>query len=212
MKRMRWTVVAGLIAALAGCATADHPAAEGEGTAAPPPPVAQRPPPPAKIVPPPVPPPPPVAVSPPPPPAPQVARVSEVEMLLSDFEKMRRLSPAELAREQDAARHAFNQSRGDAARVRFAMALGAPGGAGSEAALELLDPIVKTPGASLHGLAFLLASYIQESRRLALQLQGLQQNVQGLQQNVQALQQKLDALRTLERSLTEREAGGARRR
>jgi hypothetical protein len=138
--------------------------------------------------------------------------VSEVETLLADFERMRRLSPPELAREQDAARQAFNQSRGDAARVRLAMALGAPGGPGSEAALELLDPLAKNATAPLHGLAFLLASYIQESRRLALQLQGLQQNVQGLQQNVHALQQKLDALRTLERSLTEREAGGARRR
>jgi hypothetical protein len=125
---------------------------------------------------------------------------------------MRRMSAPELAREQELARQAFNHSRSDAARVRLAMALGAPGGPGSEAALELLDPVVKSAAAPLHGLAFLLASYIQESRRLALQLQGLQQNVQGLQQNVQALQQKLDALRTLERSLSEREAGGARRR
>jgi hypothetical protein len=95
------------------------------------------------------------------------------------------------------------------------MTLAVPGVPGGEtAALELLEPLVKNPTLSLHGLAFLLAAYIQEQRRLASQLQGLQQNVQGLQQNVQGLQQKLDALRTLERSLTEREspAGPARRR
>jgi hypothetical protein len=95
------------------------------------------------------------------------------------------------------------------------MALAIPGVLGTEAAaLELLEPLVKNPTLSLHGLAFLLAAYIQEQRRLASQLQGLQQNVQGLQQNVQALQQKLDALRTLERSLTEREppAGAPPRR
>jgi hypothetical protein len=125
---------------------------------------------------------------------------------------MRRLSAPELAREQESARHAFNQSRSDAARVRLAMVMSVPGGPGGDAALELLDPLVKSPAAPLHGLAFLLASYMQENRRLAAQSQGLQQNVQGLQQNVQALQQKLDALRTLERSLSEREAAGARRR
>jgi hypothetical protein len=143
-------------------------------------------------------------IAPAPPPTP---KVSEVELLLADFERLRRLSPSEVVREQDAARSAFGQSRSDAARVRFAMALALPGqGAGEDTrALDLLEPLVKNPAAALHTLAFLMASYIQESRRLATQLQGAQQSVQGLQQNVQALQQKLDALRTLERSLTERE-------
>ena len=200
-------------AAFTGCATVDEPAAEPEtATAPPPPPPVKRPAPLAKVAPAPSPPAPPVIVSPPVAPAPQIARASEVDTLIADFERMRRMSQPELARENELARQAFNQSRSDAARVRLAMTLGTPGGPGSEAALELLDPLVKNAAAPLHGLAFLLASYIQESRRLALQLQGLQQNVQGLQQNVQALQQKLDALRTLERSLTEREAGGARRR
>jgi hypothetical protein len=88
-----------------------------------------------------------------------------------------------------------------------------PGIAGNDEvrALDLLDPLVKNPTAPLHGLAFLMAAYVQEQRRLASQVHGLQQNAQGLQQNVQALQQKLDALRTLERSLSEREAAGRRR-
>jgi type IV secretory pathway VirB10-like protein len=201
----RTLVVVVAAAAFSGCATVDEPAPEPETA-----PAAKRSPP-AKVVPAPA-PPPPVTVSPPVAPRPQIARASEVETLITDFERMRRMGAPELAREQELARQAFNQSRSDTARVRLAMVLGAPGGPGSEAALELLDPVVKSAGAPLHALAFLLASYIQESRRLALQLQGLQQNVQGLQQNVQALQQKLDALRSLERSLTEREAGSARRR
>jgi hypothetical protein len=155
--------------------------------------------------------PPPVAE--PKPPSPQVLRMIELDGLLSDFERLRRLSPAELAREQESTRHAFNQTRSDAARVRYAMALAVPGATGAESgALELLDPLVKNPAVPLHGLAFLLASYIQEQRRLASQVQGLQQNMQGLQQNVQALQQKLDALRSLERSLTERDAATPKRR
>jgi chromosome segregation ATPase len=134
-------------------------------------------------------------------------RMMELDGIFSDFERLRRLSPAELAREQDSARQAFNQMRTDAARVRYAMTLAAPGVNGAEgAALEVLDPLVKNPAVSLHGIAVLLTAYIQEQRRLNSQVQGLQQQTQGLQQNVQALQQKLDALRTLERSLTEREA------
>ena len=186
-------------AMLAGCATVTEPPPAPEPDPAamvepvePPPPV-------VKVVPVPR---PPTVMQPPP-----VAKPSEVDVLLTDFERLRRLSAAELAREQEAARVAFVQSRSDAARVRLAMTLAVPGHAGSEdvKALELLDPLVRNPGAGLHGLAFLLAAYIQEQRRLAGQLHGLQQNVQGLQQNVQALQQKLDALRSLERTLTERE-------
>jgi hypothetical protein len=141
-------------------------------------------------------------------------RTSEVETLISDFQRLRRLPAAELAREQEAARQVYNQLRSDAARVRLAMAIAVPGGASGDdgRALELLEPLVKNPGAPLHGLAFLIATYIQDHRRLASQLQSAQQNAQGLQQNNQALQQKLDALMTLERSLTERGETGAPRR
>ena len=150
-----------------------------------------------------------------------VVRPAELEVLLAEFQRLRRLSPADLAREQEAARQAFNQTRTELARVRYAMALTMPGGAPGEdaRALELLDPLVRNQSAALHGVAFLIAAFIQEQRRLVAQIQGLQQNNQGLQQNVQALQQnvqglqqKLDALRTLERSLTERREPAPKRR
>jgi hypothetical protein len=148
----------------------------------------------------------PPVVSPPPPVTPDAPRASEVEILIGEFARLRKLGPLELAREQEAARQAFNQSRTDTARVRFAMAVALPGAAGSDEAraLEVLDPLVKTPGAALHSLAFLLSSYVQEQRRLAAQVAGLQQNLQGLHQNVQGLQQKLDAIKSLERSLSGR--------
>jgi hypothetical protein len=161
----------------------------------------------------------PVPSEPPPPAltAPEVVppvRTSEVETLIADFQRLRRLPAAELAREQETARLVFNQLRTDSARVRLAMALAAPGGPPGEdaRALELLDPLVKNPAAPLHGLAYIIATHIQDQRRLAGQLQSAQQNVHGLQQNIQALQQKLDALMTLERSLTERGETGAPRR
>lgn len=193
--------------ALGACATVEEPVTPPAPESEPPPPVAvEKPPPAPKIEPPPAPAPAPIAA-----PAP---RISEVEALVLDFERLRRLSPGELAREQEAARQAFNQSRSDAARVRLAMAVAMPGTAASEdaRALELLEPLVKNPSAGLRGLAVLLSAYIQEQRRLAVQVQGLQQNVQGLQQNLVGLQQKLDALKTLERSLSERGEGAPRRR
>lgn len=184
---------------LASCATVEEPAVVPDRE--PPPRAMVDPPAPAAKV---VPPPRPEPVAPVPAPA---AKPSEADILLVDFERLRRLPAAEVVREQETARQAFNQSRSDAARVRFAMTLAIPGISGNDdvRALEFLEPLVKNPIAGLHGLAFLLSAYIQEQRRLTTQLQGLQQNVQGLQQNVQALQQKLDALRSLERSLTERQ-------
>jgi hypothetical protein len=149
------------------------------------------------------------------------ARLAELEMLLADFARLRRLPSAELAREQEAARQVFNQSRTELARVRLAMTLAVPGSPPGEElrALELLDPVIKNQSAALHGVAFLIATYLQEQRRLFAHIQGLQQNNQGLQQNVQALQQnvqglqqKLDALRTLERSLTERREAAPKRK
>jgi hypothetical protein len=57
-------------------------------------------------------------------------------------------------------------------------------------ALDLLDPIARNAEGRLSGLAYLLASQIQERRRADATAQGLQQ--------------KLDALKSLERSLIER--------
>jgi hypothetical protein len=157
--------------------------------------------------------PPPPPAQPPPEPVPAV-RTSEVETLIVEFQRLRRMPAAELVREQETARQVFNQLRTDAARLRLAMAMAMPGGPAGEdvRALEVLDPLVKNPAAPLHGLAFMIASHIHDQRRIASQLQQAQQNAQGLQQNIQALQQKLDALMTLERSLTERGETGAPRR
>ena len=196
-----------LVLLASGCASVEETRVQAEPEADQPPKVAVvRPAPPREVTPPPTPEPLSPSV------APQPSRASQVETLIAEYARLRRLPVAELVREQEDARREFNQTRSDSARVRLAMALGVPGsGASDEArALELLDPLVKTPGASLHALAFLLSSYLQDQRRLTAQVNGLQQNVQGLQQNVQGLQQKLDAIKSLERSLSGR--GEAARR
>ena len=179
MKRLTWAIAVGV---LAGCTSVEPPS---------PPPLQVEPVPEA---------------APPPARRPPAARAGDVESLLAEFPRLRRLNAAELMREQEAARQAFSQSRSDAARVRLALTLALPGSVSNEEvrALEILDPVVRNPGSALNGLAMLLAGYIQEQRRLGGQLQGLQQNVQGLQQ-------KLEALRSLERSLSERGEGARKK-
>ena len=71
--------------------------------------------------------------------------------------------------------------------------------AGEEArALELLEPVTRNGESALRGLALLMTALLQEQRRLDA--------------NAQGLQQKLDALLTLERSMTGREGGAARKK
>ncbi|HET7596666.1 MAG TPA: hypothetical protein VFK15_07020 [Burkholderiales bacterium] len=133
------------------------------------------------------------------PPAP-VRRADDVERLLAYFEQVRKLPAAELQRENDSARAAFNRTRTDFDRMRLALILSVPNTAltDDQRAYELLDPVVKNPASSLSGLALLMSTYLQERRRLENGMQHLQQNVQGLQQ-------KLDALMSLERTLIDRE-------
>lgn len=133
-------------------------------------------------------------------PPPNSIRSDEVERLLGYFEQIRRLPAADLGRENESARAAFNRTRSDFDRVRLAMVLSVPNTAltDDQRAYELLDPVVKNQGSSLHGLALLMSTHLQERRRLESGMQNLQQNVQGLQQ-------KLDALMSLERSLIDRE-------
>jgi hypothetical protein len=117
---------------------------------------------------------------------------TDAENLLLYYEHVRKLAAADLNREHDAARQVYTRSRSDYSRVRFAMVLSLPNTAVSDEgrALELLEPVSKNQGSSLHGLAYLLASHLQERKRLDA--------------NAQGLQQKLDALRSLERSMIER--------
>ncbi len=117
---------------------------------------------------------------------------SEADSLLAYFEYSRKLTAAELGKEHEAARQAYQSARSDFSRVRFAMLLSLPGTAVTDEprALELLDPVAKSAGAPLQRLAVLLTTNLQERRRLDA--------------NAQGLQQKLDALRSLERSMIER--------
>lgn len=135
------------------------------------------------------------------------ARFDDMERLLVYFEYARKLPPADLSREGENARSAYNRTRSDFDRMRLAMLLSIPNTpiADEQRAYDLLDPMVKTPTSPLHGLALLMSTHLQERRRLESGLQQLQQNVQGLQN-------KLDALMSLERTLIDRDKGAPPRK
>lgn len=130
---------------------------------------------------------------------------SDLDSLLLYFQYLKKLPPNELSQEHDSARQAYARTGSEFNRVRLAMGLSLSNTPFNDEsrALALLNPVVKNPRASLHSLAFLLSTYIQEQKKLDASVQNLQQSMSGLQQ-------KLDALKSLERSLTEREQGGAR--
>lgn len=122
--------------------------------------------------------------------------VNDNESLLMYFEYVRKLSPAELAKEHDTVRHLYANSRSDFNRVRYAMLLSVSGAAFNDEAraLEALEPLLRNPDAALHNLAFMMSAQIQERRR------------------GQGLQHKLDALKSLEKSLIDRDPRGVKRR
>lgn len=135
------------------------------------------------------------------------ARPDDLERLLTYFARARKLPAGEQGKEHESARQAYARSQSDYNRVRLAMLLSLPGTAFNDEAraLELIDPLARNQRTTLHTLAVLLGSYIQEQKRL-------NGSVQALQQNLQGLQNKLDALKSLDRSLIEREQSGAKKR
>ena len=117
---------------------------------------------------------------------------SDVDSLVQYYQYIRKLSAAELGREHDAARQAYNRTRSDFSRVRFSLLLSLPNTPFHDEAraLDLLDPVTRNASGALQGLAQLLSMHLQERKQLNVSVQGLQQ--------------KLDALRSLERSIIER--------
>ena len=92
------------------------------------------------------------------------------------------------------------RTRSEYDRVRLALLLSLPNTPFNDEGrvLELLEPMLRTPGSMLQGLANLVHAMVYEQRRL--------------EQNMAKLQEKLDALKSLERKLLERGKPGQTRR
>ncbi len=181
-----------LAALLSGCA------AWPPGVATTPPPVTAAPPPePLPALPPPPPPPPP----PPAEPDPAVVADAAARRLLAFSDRLRELTPAEIAREQ--AR--LSETTDDpAAALELALLLGQSRGNGDlPRALALLEPLAR-PGAKApwQSLARLLQGRLAEQRRLEEQIERQGQVLRDQQRRLEQLGSQLEALKAIERSLS----------
>lgn len=186
----RWAaaLALGLLAGCAGLPPAAEPApAPAPAAPAPPPPPAPAPPPPA----------------PPPQPEPGAQADAAARRLLAFSERLRELSPAELARE-----HArLTEGPADPAlTLELALLLGTSRSNGDlPRALALLEPLAR-PGAPApwQPLARLLQGRLAEQRRLEEQLERQGQQLREQQRRIEQLGSQLEALKAIERSLSAR--------
>ncbi len=160
---------------------------------------------------PPAPPPPPavVVVPPPPPPAPLPPPATAADLatreVLAFHERLRQLSPADVAREQ--ARLGDPQASPLAA-VQLALVLAqARTPADTNRALALLDGVLRgssPEAAALQPVARLLSARLGEQRRLEEAIDRQNQQARDTQRKLDQLNDKLEALKAIERSLVTR--------
>lgn len=117
-----------------------------------------------------------------------VPAISETDLLLAYYDHVRKLPPAELARETELIRRVYAKTKTDPVRMRYVMLLAASPGTNADDArvTELIEPVLKSQDANLRALASIVHAHWLEQRR------------------AQNLQQKLDALMSLDKTLIER--------
>ena len=141
--------------------------------------------------------------TPPEPPPEAVKRQpSELEQLLTYYDQVRKLQPAELSKEQETVRQAFTKDKSDLSRMRLALIQAMPGSAvrNDAGAQALLEPILKEGSArdgGLRAFAMLLSAYLAEHKRY-------EDRLRDDQKQIEDLSAKIEALTSIEKSLMER--------
>ncbi len=193
MKALCWTVMAAALVA-GGCAemglpipaqSEPPPKAEAARKAEPPPKAEARPKPPPE---------PRVVVAEPEP--------SDLDTLLTYYGQVRKLQPAELAKELETVRQAFAKDKNDLDRMRLALVQAMPGSAvrNEAGAQALLEPLLKEGSnrdSGLRAFAMLLNGYLLDNKRY-------EERLRDDQKQIEDLQAKIDALTSIEKSLLER--------
>lgn len=142
-------------------------------------------------------------------PVPEVVRrePSDLDALLTYFDQVRKLQPAELSKEQETVRQAFAKDKSDLNRMRFALIQAMPGSAvrNDPGAQALLEPLLKDGAhrdSGLRSLAMLLNGYLIEHKRY-------EERLRDDQKQIEDLQAKIEALTSIEKSLMERGQKGS---
>jgi hypothetical protein len=142
-----------------------------------------------------------------------VGAAHKVELLLAYYDRIAKLSNAEVAKEQLSAQQLFNRTKTDYSRVRLALVLSAPNNAARDGqrALALLEPLLRvgigdaTPMRNFAlVLRHLIAGDLRTGERLQSTIEKLKEDLRDQQKQAQILQQKLDTLKALEKSTPKR--------
>lgn len=129
-----------------------------------------------------------------------------VEEALRYYGYVKKLSGADLARELDAVKGAYDRSRDDFTRIQYVMLLSLPKASFHDAgrALKLLDGWTREEGPGLRRFGVFLAAQLAEQKRLEDSADGLRAKLKEEQRRADEAQSKLDALKSIERSMLRR--------
>lgn len=140
-----------------------------------------------------------------------------VASLLTYFDALRKLSPAELAKAIEQARKRYAGEKSDFYLLQYALALTVPGG-DVHHARQLLEPLIKETKEArensiydreLRALAVLVYVDLNERQRLETGQQAdrqrLEGNLQAQTQRVEELEGQLEALKSIEKNMLHRE-------
>ncbi len=130
--------------------------------------------------------------------------------LLAQADRLRRLTPPELALEVARLSEIPESQRQPADDIQLALALGqtrAPADlVRAQALLQRVLTNAREDARGLHPLAALLAARYAEQRRVEEQLDKMSQQLKEQQRRIEQLNERLEAVRAIERSLTSRPA------
>lgn len=140
---------------------------------------------------------------------------SDAETLLQYPAYLRRLTPTELAREFEALNFGSVRNLSELQRAQLAMIYALPGLYlhDDTKAMQLLDLLVReAQSPAVRGFALLVAGLVAERRRLDDMNQTLAAKLKAEQRANDQLEQKLEALKSIEKSLSDRDARPAERK
>lgn len=116
------------------------------------------------------------------------------------------LSGADLAREHEAVRQAFNRTHGDFARMQYALILSLPNTRLRDEgrAMKLLEGWQKDDADGLRRFGHFLSAQLAEQKRLDETNEVLRARLKDEQKRADDANNKLDALKSIEKSLMQR--------
>ncbi len=132
---------------------------------------------------------------------PQAVAIRQVDDLMQYYANLKKLSPAELAREHQRAALEFSRTKSDESRMKLALLLWFPDTPFRDpgAALQLLD--AKQEGSGLESFAALFAAMLTEQAASANSAHKLETQLKAERKQSSDLRKKIDAIKKMEKNM-----------